>query len=85
MIIGAFTNYLMENYLRRDFLSSILLESENQQLHKTSHELHRLSISDALTNLGNRRHFEFDADQEWILAHALSSPHLPDIFRYRFF
>jgi diguanylate cyclase (GGDEF)-like protein len=74
MIIGAFSNYLMENYLRRDFLNSILLESENQQLQKTSDELHRLSISDELTNLGNRRHFEFMLDQEWKRALRFQTP-----------
>src|SRR5512133_761247 len=74
MIIGAFSNYLMENYLRRDFLNSILLESENQQLQKTSLELHRLSISDELTKLGNRRHFELMLDQEWMRALRFQTP-----------
>jgi len=68
IIIGAFSNYLMENYLRRDFLNSLLLEYENRQLEKASHELRRLSISDALTDLGNRRHFEAMLDQEWMRA-----------------
>jgi diguanylate cyclase (GGDEF)-like protein len=74
IIIGAFSNYLMENYLRRDFLNSLLLKHENRQLQIASHELRRLSISDALTNLGNRRHFENVLDQEWLRAKRLEAP-----------
>ena len=74
IIIGAFSNCLMENYLRRDFLNSLLLENENRQLQKASHELRRLSISDALTNLGNRRHFEGMLDQEWMRALRSGTP-----------
>lgn len=85
MIIGAFSNYLMENYLRRDFLNSILLESENQQLQKTGQELHRLSISDALTNLGNRRHFELMLDQEWMRAMRSQTPISLILFDIDFF
>lgn len=74
VIIGGFSNFLMENYLRRDFLNSILLEAENRQLQKTTRELHRLSISDALTGLGNRRHFECMLDQEWMRALRCQTP-----------
>jgi diguanylate cyclase (GGDEF)-like protein len=74
IIIGSFSNYLMENYLRRDFLNSLLLAHENRQLQIASHELRRLSISDALTNLGNRRHFEFTIDQEWNRAMRTQTP-----------
>jgi len=65
IIIGAFSNYLMENYLRQDFLNSLLLEHENHELQKVSRKLHQLSISDSLTGLGNRRHFKVMLDQEW--------------------
>ncbi len=74
MIIGAFSNYLMESYLRWDFLNSVFLESENQQLQKTSNELHRLSISDTLTNLRNRRHFESMLELEWKRALRFQTP-----------
>ena len=74
IIIGAFSNFLMENYLRRDFLNSLLLEHENRELQKASRELHRLSISDALTGLGNRRHFENMLDQEWLRAMRSEAP-----------
>jgi diguanylate cyclase (GGDEF)-like protein len=60
--------------LRRDFLNSLLLKHENRQLQIASHELRRLSISDALTNLGNRRHFENVLDQEWLRAKRLEAP-----------
>jgi diguanylate cyclase (GGDEF)-like protein len=85
IIIGAFSNYLMENYLRRDFLNSLLLESENRQLQKTSQELHRLSISDALTGLGNRRHFEHMLDQEWLRALRAETPVSLILFDIDFF
>ncbi|WP_224959788.1 GGDEF domain-containing protein [Geomonas subterranea] len=74
IIIGAFSNSLMENYLRRDFLNTNLLEHENRQLQKATLELRRLSISDPLTGLGNRRHFEVMLDQEWQRALRSESP-----------
>jgi diguanylate cyclase (GGDEF)-like protein len=85
MIIGAFSNYLMESYLRRDFLNSILLESENQQLQKTSNELHRLCISDELTHLGNRRHFESMFELEWKRALRFQTPVSLILFDIDFF
>jgi diguanylate cyclase (GGDEF)-like protein len=74
IIIGAFSNYLMENYLRRDFLNSLLLEYENRQLQMASNELRRLSISDELTTLGNRRHFDLMLDQEWMRSMRSATP-----------
>ncbi|MBU5611433.1 diguanylate cyclase [Geomonas azotofigens] len=74
IIIGAFSNSLMENYLRRDFLNTNLLEHENRQLQNATLELRRLSISDPLTGLGNRRHFEVMLDQEWQRAVRSESP-----------
>jgi len=74
IIIGAFSNFLMENYLRRDFLNSLLLGHENRQLQMASQELLRLSISDALTGLGNRRHFESMLEQEWLRALRSGTP-----------
>jgi diguanylate cyclase (GGDEF)-like protein len=85
MVIGAFSNYLMENYLRRDFLNSILLESENQQLQKTSNEFHRLCILDVLTNLGNRRHFESMIELEWKRALRFQTPVSLILFDIDFF
>lgn len=74
VIIGSFSNCLMENYLRRDFLNNILLGHENRQLQRASEELRRLSISDALTTLGNRRHFDLMLDQEWMRAMRTATP-----------
>lgn len=68
IVIGSFSNYLMENYLRRDYLNSLLLGHENRQLQMAGEELRRLSIADALTGLGNRRHFESMLKQEWMRA-----------------
>jgi len=65
IIIGAFSNYLMENYLRRDFLNSLLLEDEYRKLQKASAELHELSIADSVTNLKNRRYFDTRFSEEW--------------------
>jgi diguanylate cyclase (GGDEF)-like protein len=85
IIIGAFSNYLMETYLRRDFLNSLLLEHENRQLQKAGHELRRLSISDALTSLGNRRHFEAMLEQEWLRAARSQKPVSLILFDIDFF
>ncbi|MBU5635811.1 diguanylate cyclase [Geomonas sp. Red69] len=74
IIIGAFSNSLMENYLRRDFLNANLLEYENRQLQNATLELRRLSISDPLTSLGNRRQFEVMLDQEWLRAVRSEAP-----------
>jgi diguanylate cyclase (GGDEF)-like protein len=83
--IGAFSNCLMENYLRRDFLNSLLLEHENQQLQIASEELRRLSISDGLTGLGNRRHFESMLKQEWMRAMRSETPISLILFDVDFF
>ncbi|HBG06447.1 MAG: hypothetical protein A2075_13090 [Geobacteraceae bacterium GWC2_58_44] len=85
IIIGAFSNYLMENYLRRDFLNSLLLESENRQLQEISDELRRLSILDALTGLGNRRHFEYMLEREWLRAMRSATPLSLILFDIDFF
>lgn len=72
--IGSFSNRLMENYLRRDFLNAILLEHENKRLQLASEDLRRLSISDPLTGLGNRRQFESKVKQEWMRAMRTQTP-----------
>jgi len=74
IIIGAFSNYLIEKYLRRDFLNSLLLEEENRELQRASHDLQRLSMSDPLTGLGNRRHFQVALEQEWKRAVRSEAP-----------
>jgi len=74
IIVGSFSNCLMENYLRRDFLNSLLLEHENRRLQMASEELRRLSISDALTGLSNRRHFDSMLKQEWMRAMRSERP-----------
>ncbi|WP_243372111.1 diguanylate cyclase [Geotalea sp. SG265] len=83
--IGTFSNYLMEHYRRRDFLNSILLVAEKQQLLETSDKLHQLSISDELTGLGNRRHLEYRLDQEWMRALRSRKPISLIIFDLDFF
>jgi diguanylate cyclase (GGDEF)-like protein len=85
IIIGAFSNFLMENYLRRDFLNSLLLGHENRQLQRASRELLRLSISDALTGLGNRRHFESTLEKEWQRALRSETPISLVLFDIDFF
>jgi len=85
IIIGSFSHYLMENYQRRDFLNSLLLEHENRQLQNASHELRRLSVSDPLTGLGNRRHFESNLNQEWMRAMRSGQPISLIIFDIDFF
>ena len=85
VIIGSFSNCLMENYLRRDFLNTILLSLENEKLQRASEDLRRLSMSDALTTLGNRRHFDLMLDQEWMRAMRSATPISLILFDIDFF
>ncbi|HEU0265208.1 MAG TPA: diguanylate cyclase, partial [Geobacterales bacterium] len=63
--IGAISNYLLERYMRKDFLQTLLLEEEKRELQVAGEKLHALSIIDDLTGIANRRHFELFINQEW--------------------
>ncbi len=66
--IGGFSNYLMEHYIRRDFLRTMQLEHEKIQLEEVGEKLQRLAVLDELTGIANRRCFDNFFDQEWARA-----------------
>jgi len=47
---------------------------QNAELNKTKRELEKISLTDALTGLANRRHFDFYLEQEWSRALRQSQP-----------
>lgn len=63
--IGAVSNYLMEHFVRRDFLQGVLLEAEKSQLQEVSRNLERLTVLDELTGIANRRQFDAFLEKEW--------------------
>ena len=65
IIISLIADYQMENDLRWNYLRNLLKEIETLGLEKAKAELERLSSSDVLTGLANRRHFDALLDTEW--------------------
>ena len=47
---------------------------QNAELNKTRRELEKISLTDALTGLANRRHFDLYLEQEWLRALRQSQP-----------
>lgn len=72
--IGAVSNYLMEHYVRRDFLQGLLLDAEKSQLQETTRQLESLSTIDELTGVANRRRFEAFLQQEWLRCQRKEEP-----------
>lgn len=68
IIISLVANYQMENDFRWNYLRNLLKEIETIRLEKTKKELERLSSSDALTGIANRRHFDAFLNTEWQMA-----------------
>lgn len=50
------------------------LEEANEQLREANRRLERLSLTDALTELSNRRHFDEVLEREWRRARRAGSP-----------
>jgi diguanylate cyclase (GGDEF)-like protein len=65
VIISLFGNYQMEYEKRRDFLLTSLQQISTEKLETANRELEKLSISDPLTGLANRRHFNIVLEREW--------------------
>ncbi len=64
-IIGMGSCYMLEKYVRNDFLKTALLQIEKIQLEKSNIKLQELSYIDGLTNVPNRRQFEKALREEW--------------------
>jgi diguanylate cyclase (GGDEF)-like protein len=65
IIFSLLANYQMERDLRWNYLRNLLTEIETIRLEKAKNELERLSSSDVLTGLANRRHCDAFLDTEW--------------------
>ena len=58
-------NYQMAYEHRRDFLLSALQQIASKKLTRVNSQLEMLSLTDALTGLANRRHFDLTLQREW--------------------
>ncbi len=67
-IIGMVGNFLFEKSVRRGFLLSILYKIESQNLKEANAKLEKLSNTDGLTKVANRRYFEEFLEREWMRA-----------------
>lgn len=61
-------NYQMEFEHRRDFLLSALQQISSRKLARMNSQLEHLSLTDGLTGLANRRHFDQTLQREWNVA-----------------
>ena len=74
LAISLFGCYQIESEARRDFLHSMLQLINTQKLAESNRKLAHISISDGLTGLFNRRHFDSVYDAQWRSASRNSSP-----------
>jgi diguanylate cyclase (GGDEF)-like protein len=58
-------NFLFEKSTRRNFLLSNLINIDREELKAVNLELEKLSVTDELTKLANRRYFEEFLSKEW--------------------
>lgn len=64
-IMGLFIAYAIDKLTRRDWLNAQIIEMESQQLNVISNELKKLSETDDLTGLANRRIFDTTLKSVW--------------------
>ena len=67
-------NFYLRMEKRREFLYSLLRHIDSQKLAESNRLLQKLSISDELTGLANRRHFDDLYGKEWRHCMRSSSP-----------
>lgn len=60
--------------MERIYLMRQKLKAAQQEMHKLNQELEHLSLSDQLTGLANRRHFDHALDQQFAWARRNKSP-----------
>lgn len=74
LFISLFGCFQLESEARREFLQAMLQRINARKLAETNRKLARISITDGLTNLFNRRHFDTVYDAQWRSAARVSSP-----------
>lgn len=67
-------NFHLRLEQRREFLFKLLRQIDSIKLEESNRLLEKISISDKLTNLSNRRHFDFTFDKEWKSSLRTNSP-----------
>lgn len=65
IVLGAYLALNMEAVARHEFLQHRLLISESQRQQQLVQQLQWLSITDGLTGIANRRHFEQQLQSQW--------------------
>lgn len=65
IIAALLNNWFGERYIRHNYVQLRLLEIEKAEVKLANAELQKLANRDALTGIGNRRHFDECLEQEW--------------------
>lgn len=63
--VGGYVNFVMESSYRKDFLNNRILSLEAEHLNYMMELLKKLSTTDVLTGLDNRREFDLDLQDKW--------------------
>ncbi len=64
-LVGMLGSFLFEESKRRDFLLSALVIMERKEVEAANRALEKLSNTDPLTGIANRRYFEDFLEREW--------------------
>ncbi|SCX83423.1 GGDEF domain-containing protein [Desulfoluna spongiiphila] len=74
LVISLFGCYQLESEARREFLHGMLQRINARKLAETNRKLAVISITDGLTGLFNRRHFDAIYDAQWRSAARVGAP-----------
>lgn len=64
--VGGYVNFVMESSYRKDFLNNHILSLEAERLNYMMELLKKLSTTDVLTGLDNRREFDLNLQDKWL-------------------